>query len=1011
MFGSMVFLIFVSLIFIVLPRPIYASCFLDRGLRQYSATYTLTDSGSAQCKPPNNKPNGTYTIWCDTATEAHAADSVRQPLCGSSEERGKANSTCWNCGGTVKCDGLDFALGATDPFISQIRNPVSPGDTNTDQVWRIPNASIPNNFTYNGMPYSKPSGDLIVCRSNNLACGSSEECTNIIYPEINNRGGGSEQRECTTVTRDIPAVQDADIKLSVRGWIDSPEPRTLLDNIGGDNDRGRGPQLNTIMEDSTPNITGVFQVNYPDGTPIVKDERSNWGVTLMELGTGSDILAPKIGYDIGGGFNYTVLYADNNELTLKATLEDSAAYGYTLHFVDLNVKQEIVDAYVANEKDRENSLVAMPCGFKIGTAKDSKFKVAVADTGTFMDPRVRKDWWNEPSNTSCAGIGLGFVTPQSTQICTVKAAPQATGVGKTAGAVDFCKGCTDKEGFVFTLLQKQIIELEGEVFPSQSTLQVPDLSFYAQWLRRASPYLNPLQIQKKEKPITSSYTVSSTANVSTESDEPKDTCYQQKQGVVTTKFPFLNTLLEHALKLDAFLGPFGKQNNFNFDPRYPNVTLTDRATRGCPEQTSGIAVAASIQNSILKNVFSDIPEFAKPVLLAAVRIASTWGLISGGGKCKTGDPGCSTGGGYSAYVYTHSLTPYGDREIPDHIGVTRENKSKGFVRTFIPLAGRKTFAAAVIDNEFDHPGLFNPVPVNIPFPFAGIGGALQNLDDLRCTLTPRSLQTPDMNCGRVIDTSYTAASITDSVYRAALDNTTPADVASGDCRQANDACAPNMSRAAFPNLSCSYSGGSINGSIALRNSIVKVANHFGVPPAVIAGVLWVENRGSVFNYDNQTVEARQAPGAIDQNTCRPNTCGAVGPMQMSAKPGFDAGTCEAGDRAKDNYQVWCGYRTGANDVRGDTTYQPNPSNILDALAAAAKKMKSNSETNSCGKWSQETVHRVITRYFGTPACTRPYPSLYTLFKNTIKGPADTYAKTQTNALTYCEFVWGYYSTH
>ena len=983
--------------------------------------YSLTIAGTAQCT--NSSGNGVYAVCCDELTEANAVDSVRAPLCGSSEERGKANSTCYDCGsGNYKCDGLDFSLGSTNPFITQIHNPVNPGDTNMDQVWRIPNSAIPNitipdsdppkiGFLYNGVYYPKPSGDIIVCGSNNQACGSSEECTNIIYPEINNRGGGSEQRECKTITRDIPAVQDADIKLSVRGWIDSPEPRTLLDNIGGDSDFGRGPQLNTIMEDSTPNITGVFQVNYPDGTPIVKDERSNWGVTLMELETNGAIVAPKSGYDIGGGFNYTVLYADNNELTLKATLEDSAAYGYTLHFVDLNVKQEIVDAYVANEKDRENSLVAMPCGFKIGTAKDSKFKVAVADTGTFMDPRVRKDWWNEPSNTSCAGIGLGRVAPQSTQICTVNAAPQATGVGKTAGAVDFCKGCTDKEGFVFTLLQKQIIELEGEVFPSQASLQVPDLSFYAQWLRRASPYLSPLQIQKKEKPITSSYTVSSTANVSAESDEPKDTCYQQKQGVVTTKFPFLNTVLEHALKLDAFLGPFGKQNNFNFDPRYPNITLTDRATRGCPEQTPGIAVAASIQNSILKNVFSDIPELAKPVLLAAVRIASTWGLISGGGKCKTDVPGCQTGGGYSAQVFTHSLTPYGDREIPDHIGVTKENKSKGFVRTFIPLAGRKTFAAAVIDNKFDHPGLFNPVPVTIPFPFAGIGGALQNLDDLRCSLTPRSLQTPDMNCGDVIDKSRTTGSTTDSVYRASLDNTTPGDVASGDCRQANDACAPNMSRAAFPNLSCSYSGGSINGTPALRNSILEVANHFGVPPAVIAGVLWVENRGSVFNYDNQTVEARSRPGAIDQNTCRPNTCGAVGPMQMSAKPGFDASKCEAGDRAGDNYQVWCGYRTGANDVRGDTTYQPNPSNILDALASAAKKMKSNSETNSCGEWSRETVNTVITRYFGTPACTRPYPSLYTLFKNTIKGPADTYAKTQTNSLTYCEFVWGYYSTH
>lgn len=65
-----------------------------------------------------------------------------------------------------------------------------------DQVWRIPNASIPNKFNYNGMQYNKPSGDLIVCGSNNLACGSSEECTNITHPDVNNRGR-SGQQQCT----------------------------------------------------------------------------------------------------------------------------------------------------------------------------------------------------------------------------------------------------------------------------------------------------------------------------------------------------------------------------------------------------------------------------------------------------------------------------------------------------------------------------------------------------------------------------------------------------------------------------------------------------------------------------------------------------------------------------------------------------------------------------------------------------------------------------------------------
>ena len=74
---------------------------------------------------------------------------------------------------------------------------MSPGDTNMDQVWRIPNANIPTDgYTYNGQHYDKPGGDLIACGSNNLACGSSEECTNIKHPDVNNRGR-SGQQQCT----------------------------------------------------------------------------------------------------------------------------------------------------------------------------------------------------------------------------------------------------------------------------------------------------------------------------------------------------------------------------------------------------------------------------------------------------------------------------------------------------------------------------------------------------------------------------------------------------------------------------------------------------------------------------------------------------------------------------------------------------------------------------------------------------------------------------------------------
>lgn len=216
-------ILFIVLLFLFLSRPIskpQASCIIGGG-KSVSATVSFQsfgDEGSnltvngrsffrnkPQCTSPQQSRS--YTISCDEETETLAADSLFAPLCGSSEERGKTNSSCWQCGGTVKCDGLDGAAGATDPFISQIHNPVSLGDTNMDQVWRIPNGAIPNTiipnsnpprygFLYNGNYYDKPSGDIIACGSNNLACGSSEECTNIQHPDVNNRGR-SGQKQCT----------------------------------------------------------------------------------------------------------------------------------------------------------------------------------------------------------------------------------------------------------------------------------------------------------------------------------------------------------------------------------------------------------------------------------------------------------------------------------------------------------------------------------------------------------------------------------------------------------------------------------------------------------------------------------------------------------------------------------------------------------------------------------------------------------------------------------------------
>lgn len=146
--------------------------------------------GPAQC---GNVPPPSTTVYCDTDTDMYAADSVRAPICGSTPERERANSTCYDCGsGITKCDGLDYALGDTSAFLTDTNNraPVSPNDTASqmESVWRVQNVPAGSTtFRYNGKDYPV-SPTIILCGANNQACGATEACTNLVYGNIDNRG-------------------------------------------------------------------------------------------------------------------------------------------------------------------------------------------------------------------------------------------------------------------------------------------------------------------------------------------------------------------------------------------------------------------------------------------------------------------------------------------------------------------------------------------------------------------------------------------------------------------------------------------------------------------------------------------------------------------------------------------------------------------------------------------------------------------------------------------------------
>jgi hypothetical protein len=194
---------------------------------------------------------------------------------------------------------------------------------------------------------------------------------------------------------DRPAAQHGDINLALRGYVPTTAVRGLID-VGGPTDH-RAPQLVGLFPDKrTPAFGNVYRVNNWDwgrntrGGPVTEFE-----VTLAGFGVqpGEIIHVPGSGYGIGQGYAVLVLYADTQRITLKYTGEDSVVNGYTLHVEGVCVEPNLLSLYERMSAAGRRLLPALRAGQAFGRARGNEIQVAIRDTGRFMDPRTRKDWW------------------------------------------------------------------------------------------------------------------------------------------------------------------------------------------------------------------------------------------------------------------------------------------------------------------------------------------------------------------------------------------------------------------------------------------------------------------------------------------------------------------------------------------------------------------------------------------------------------------------------------------
>ena len=112
----------------------------------------------------------------------------------------------------------------------------------------------------------------------------------------------------------------------------------------------------------------------------------------MGVKPGETIYTPDSGYDIGGGYEYMVMYAGESDITLHVGREDNFP-GYVIHLDGVCVDPDLLALYRQLHAAGRDELPALRGHQPFGRALGNEIQIAVRDSGSFMDPRSRNDWW------------------------------------------------------------------------------------------------------------------------------------------------------------------------------------------------------------------------------------------------------------------------------------------------------------------------------------------------------------------------------------------------------------------------------------------------------------------------------------------------------------------------------------------------------------------------------------------------------------------------------------------
>jgi hypothetical protein len=194
---------------------------------------------------------------------------------------------------------------------------------------------------------------------------------------------------------DRPAEEHADLNLALRGYEGTRAPLFLVE--WGPNDDPAAPQLRDLFWNRRlPSFSRAYQVYEWDWPNNCRGSLiTDWGVTMaaMPAVPGETLHVPGSGYTIGSGYEVLVLYAAEDRITLKYTREDNVVVGYTLHLEGICVEPSLLALYRARNVAGREQLPALRARQAFGRAVGGEVGVVIRDSGAFMDPRSRNDWW------------------------------------------------------------------------------------------------------------------------------------------------------------------------------------------------------------------------------------------------------------------------------------------------------------------------------------------------------------------------------------------------------------------------------------------------------------------------------------------------------------------------------------------------------------------------------------------------------------------------------------------